>query len=213
MQFAFTLIVFVVFLGFLALFHVPLIWRWGRSRRFWNAAEYVWLGIAGLGLYAAAGEAFRSMNASQYDFLKMRRDVSLETARSGARNGVSLFTRYFEYDKFKDESLKGEYKMAGDWFSQTDVALQEPLNTVSLARYYDVNSRRWEESRLVKELKDQTMHDIARFLDDNRALQHVAPDHGRSETERDLLMLYPWLLGIALSLRIAKTTFQTFFAS
>lgn len=201
----------LTFVGCLVLFHFLLV-RWLKLGKVaWKRTEYIWLGFAALGLLGAAAEARRFVAQNQLDTATIAANAAYEQLRRHVEFGMGpYFCRRFtrsEYSPRNLDEIQKEFDLACRWYTYLNGQLlptampnfppfdfDKPnyLATVSdssLTRYFS------EFDSLGKHYRDAA-----------NKVSILKKQAERSHAEGGLIVIAPFLLAVALALRITKTT-------
>jgi hypothetical protein len=209
------LVVLAIFVGSLFAFDVVLV-RWLKlSKIAWKHVDYIWLGFAALGLFGSVSQVRMASATGQLDMYEARAMHSFESVR----NSVTLYAsspgaicRTFvrtEYSPPPDElqRIQSEFDTTCAWVKQMNKSLSKhdmsppkPVDRTTLPSRPNVTVNMLKEIYLSLDNQfgyfDQSMEDFETIHEASK----------KSSMETLLVFLSPFLLAIALALRITKVT-------
>jgi hypothetical protein len=200
-------VVFGVFAFLLILFDLTLV-RWARlSSSSWKIVDYIWLGFAALGLFSAAAQVRALAATNQISMFQQRAAVG----SSHLRGLVTLLeSRPGPLCRTFPRSLEGvqqEYDQACEWFDHLGSAIlrelpmpPKPISAASLPSRPDASI---DDLNVII---DGFYRQLESYNQDVEALLAVYNATQRSDFEDQLIYLGPFLLALALALRISKVT-------
>lgn len=214
-----------LFIFSLALFHTLLLsQRIRRSGIFWHVVDYLWLTTAAVALAFASVEVQRSRLNSLAD--EKRTDARVELNR--VRMHASHIWEILQGERDKDGGRKGI-----DWFKKVSDELEMGLDgfrwEIFVSQNYDdlIRKREFPEDRtryvlnptwadykfdlesanptLMKEatLVVRELNDVS---NEKNEIYKIETELKSTETEKGIKFTWPWILCLALSLRITKVT-------
>ena len=199
---------FVILLGFVVFFHVILIvWR-PLSAVGWKTVDYWWLSFAALGLIAAAGEVRRLRSPFGIDVARARAGVALWLVRMSADPQMHclVFTRT-DVSPPDLDSVQAEQDRFCAWVRQ--IANETPDSLVSSSTATALDSipepPELKDPGLVRDAK-AILARIANLYDANQTWISAEGRAKRYGLETTMVVLSPWLIALALGLRITKVT-------
>lgn len=205
--------VFGAFGVFLIIFHLILVPR--LKVQAWKVVEYIWLGFAALGLFGAVEQVREIAARDQISMFQQRATVALSTLRSLVTIYQSnpgpvcrTFTRS-EYSPPQEEfeKIQREYNEACAWFKQ--VVSTIPAEVPMPPRLIEWASVLQGANFSLGDLKDiiRGIHQQVDYYNGRVGdLLTVYNATQRTTLEETLVFLGPFLLAIALALRITKVT-------
>jgi tetrahydromethanopterin S-methyltransferase subunit F len=188
-----------------------LMWMIGRNKRFWTQVDYFWLGAAALALVTATGSVRQSMARDREWWDRVPLDAELDGARSWAASSL----RFFETSAFvttepsnaKEAEVARQFKSAGDFYRDVVAALQtgrESRPWLELSKRPFLNTA--ASDTVVEQDLRHLRRIIARLTELDSRLASTRAAAQPSGLEGLYLMVWPWLLSVALALRITKVT-------
>lgn len=203
--------VLLVFLAFLLAFHAVLVWLFPQSQSFWRKVDYVWLSFALLGVLGAVGANSELVANAKLDREKFYLQISLRNLAeiSEVASSDVVCRKLGDGEPYATPSEMAERQKGYDyqcqWFSglkgyfeRSEKEILEkvepegesgPLPTGGVSEY----------NRMFREQIDS--HNAA--VSDALKLRDRAGPTFFSET---LLFFGPFLIAVALALRITKVT-------
>ena len=209
------LVVLGLFGGCLLAFDVVLV-RWLKlSKVAWKRVDYICLGFGAIGLLGAVAQVRMESASAQLDMYEGRAVHNFESVKyfvGSYASSPGAICRAFvrsEYSPPPDEfqRAQNEYNVACAWMKQMNEALakhvaspQKSIDRTSLPSRPNVS--------------DNMLKDIFRSVDDqfgyfDQSMEDLVIIRVKSEytyTEKLLVFLAPFLLAIALAIRITKVT-------
>ncbi|HKO95729.1 MAG TPA: hypothetical protein VJU86_01975 [Pyrinomonadaceae bacterium] len=190
---------------------------------FWHVVDYVWLGAAGVALIFAAIDVQRLRLSTQIDDKRATARGELNKVRMSASHVASIF--HGQHDKdggqkgiewFKKLASELEFGHEsfrwGIFLSQNynDLLIGEPEPGVNPSRY--VTNRLWDSYRIDPVNTHPVLIERARRLVqelDNlskKDLEILRLEQELKSTDTSFKLQWPWLLALALALRLTKVT-------
>lgn len=208
-------VVLGVFGGFLLAFDLVLV-RWlTLSKVAWKRMDYVWLSLGVLGLLSAAAEVRMASASAQLDMHENRALAAFDSVKALVAvyaSSPGAICRTFvrsEYSPPPDEFRKtqAEYDAACAWVKELSEALSKhaaaPPQSIVPA---SLPSRPNVSDGALNDMFAGLDHQF-RYLDrDMASLGALRENSKRTFTEEQFVDLGPFLLAIALAIRITKVT-------
>ena len=208
-------VVLSVFIFFLVIFHLILV-RWIKlSSKAWKKVDYVWLGFAALGLFAAVEQVRVLYATNQIDMFQDRATSSLNFTKDIVRQLASTpgaVCRTFVRSEVSPpqqefERLQQEYNQVCDWLQGLEQKLPSEVSTPPISINPDVFS---PLPNLSDSVLKQTIDIFFKQIDNyNQAAEELRQVYiATQRTTRDLILVFfgPFLLAFAIALRITKVT-------
>lgn len=210
----------IVFLVSLILFHA-LIFLGRTNRQFWVKIDYIWISLGFLGIIGINRDIRQQFNDRQVATSKYLIDWQYDEAIKNAEQFKSFYdpkTTNFQYEIFQDKSAVTAYTNAAIWYGnltdslkkyRTEVLEQDNFVSVKIIKKYSDNfpfsKNKFPEMTGVKGCVDVYINEIDKQAD---IINKIREDESNSEWEFFLKLLSPWLLAIAIALRLSKVTAQ-----
>jgi len=202
-----TLIAFLVALG---IAHIIMLF-FKNKPRFWVAVDYVWLSVAALGLIWATADA-RILLASNYiSYDRGMFNSGMECARHYAKYSQDYYVNYnFSLWPNTPEmnKKKAQYRSAADWFTKAGTILKEDAEKSDswndfLENHGEIGA---DEDRSIALEKDLVLGAIRDTLRARESLRNRLQEMRLTTGEQVLKVFSPFILIIALAIRITKVT-------
>jgi hypothetical protein len=201
--------VFMMFIVFLVLSHL-LVFPFKQSKKTWKIIDYMWLGIAMLGLFPLASDV-RIVTAESWVSAEEARAInSLERFRefylSPERTHLCMIFVKSEFSPDDFEELQRQRTLSCDWSKAVAKVLLK-INPKELPplEIDDFPVPTFEEAYFLETVEDVELR--VKWYNENRdkALKTITL-LSKTEFEKTMFYLSPFLLCLALALRIAKVT-------
>ena len=207
--------VIAVFVGLLLAFDIVLV-RWMKLGKVaWKRVDYIWLGFGALGLISAVAQVRTASASAQVGMYEQRAAIALESVKSLTQLYASepgAICRTFvrsdlspPADEF--QRAQAEYNMTCAWAKQTTVALEHsttsplvPIDRQALPPRPNVSDG------ALKDMFRGLDHQLAYFDQSMKEFEELRDSIKRTSTEEGLVYLGPFLLAVALAIRITKVT-------
>jgi len=202
---------FMVFGGSLLAFHLMFVWPRNLTKRGWKVVDYFWLGVGLLGVIGSAGVGRQAIAENVLSTARGRVDFFASEVQSALRFGTSgAICRRFVRTEFSPpqaefDRLQREFDAQCAWFTQalerlkaSPFAKRERLSFDDLDGPPPVGADRWTSAH-ARETVDRYNGIVAE-------LERLSRDATRTDLELTLIIVGPFLLVVALALRIAKVT-------
>jgi hypothetical protein len=202
------LIALAILAVFTLLFHIALVHFWPLSSRGWKKADYWWLGMAALGLVTATGEVRRLRARADILIAEARADDALHQLKSSAdpQRHCRRYKRS-EYSPANFDSLQAQRGRLCTWVGTFVSELPDSFS--SPAALIGLDSLLPDSTVTEPLLQNDVDEIVVRTIDMLSALdnwQTVLQRGERSGLEVTTMSLSPFLLALALGLRITKVT-------
>lgn len=200
----------VIVIACLAAAH-GLMWVVGPSKRFWTKIDYLWLGAAALGLITATGAVRATLAGNDEPSARIRFGAELDHAKWWARTSLS----YFETSVFlttapandRDAATATAVREAADFYRTVVADLDRESATQPWLR---ISSSSFVMNRATDPMVEQDLVHLRRTLatlqEAYEALDATRNAMQPTTLETVYIMLWPWLLSVALALRVAKVS-------
>ncbi len=197
-----------VFFCSLVIFHVAFVRVLKLRAVTWKKLDYVWLGIAALGLLGAASEVRRTAAADQlsnqrsilnWAYDDLRREVGFMSGAAVCRHFVRT-----DYSGADFDAMQREYDAVCEFAKQLSTRLPaEPPPDLEALRLGD---RPKTTDVILRYVFAGLDRESGSYLHARRALDQTVAASQRTVGEKTLGVLGPLLLAIALALRITKVS-------
>lgn len=200
----------IAFLVALSIAHVIMLF-FKNKPRFWVAVDYVWLGVASLGLIWATADA-RILLASYYlSYDRGRFNSETELARHYAKYSQDYFVNYnFSLWPNTPEmnKRKRQYRPAADWFTEAVTILKKDADKSDswndfIENHGEIGA---DEDTIIASDKNRILGAIRDTLRARESLRNRLKEMRLTTGEEVLKVFSPFILIIALAIRITKVT-------
>jgi hypothetical protein len=200
-----------VFVLALVVCHVVLVYsRWQLSKENWKRVDYIWLTMTFISIIGLVSQSRQMLSTTYIPFAANQvrfhqQDIDRDLTDSAHLNCDFRFTKTPNSPPDFDESIQ----QMGEYCAQLR-SLQRTLGPSLTARQkidYDVS--RDTEYPLAYDFSNQRARlksDVESFNRNIEILQDLQKATGRSEAEQILVLFAPFLIALALALRITKVT-------
>ena len=203
--------IFAVFVSSLVVFHLMFVWPRNLTKRGWKVVDYFWLGVGLLGVIGSVGIGRQAIAENLLTTARARVNFFASEVESALRFGTSgAICRRFVRTEFSPppeefDRLQREFDAQCAWFTQaierlkaSPLAKREPLRFEDLGGSPPVGADRWTS--------EHAHETVSRYNAAVAELERLSHDAKRTDLELALLIVGPFLLVVALALRIAKVT-------
>jgi hypothetical protein len=203
--------IFGVFVGALLVFHLILVWPRNLTRRSWKIVDYVWLGTGLLGVIGSAGVGRQAVAEGLLATARTLIESFAADVESDLRFGMSdaVCRRFTRTEASPPESefqrIQREFDAQCAWFRHAAASLKtspfpkrETVQFYYLGGFPPEGGLDWASKRLVETL--------GRYNAAVAQHERLSRDARRTDLELTLIVVGPFLLVIALALRIAKVS-------
>lgn len=199
------------FVAWLAVLHVVLVLWKPLTKRGWKQVDYVWLATAFLGILASVGSARQLVTESMYNVAAYRLDGAAESVTewvdAGRSEGICReFVRSEHSPPPEDfERAQREYDRLCAWFRAASQHVDSVLATgesISLAQLGGSPPPTGADQWYVETLAEAVVDYNAVLASRAELADAAAPSNAESE----LVIMGPYLLAVALALRITKVS-------
>ena len=203
-----ALYLFGVFLAALLTFDVVFVRIWKLGKIGWKRVDYVWLGVAAIGLFGAAAEVRRMVSANVVEVRKARQIAAYSALRNHVRfmTGIVVcgtFVRSEDSPTNLNE-LQREHDEICRFASRLYKALPpEPPDTLKQEQF---RNRPGANSRILLEILSELDESLATYIATERVVAETVAARERTVGEVTFVVAWPLLLAVALALRITKVT-------
>lgn len=202
--------VLCMFLLLLVLSHLFFVYPKNLSKRAWKKVDYIWLGVAAIGLLSIASDV-RVATAKNW--------FEMEEARAiGSLRRIIKFYPTPENTYLCFQFIKGEYSSDGfeEFQHQHDLRcnwlkkVSEVLKELDVEKLPELSIQSFPIPNFDKEYLFETVRtlekDIGWYQEDRRQALETKSLLSQTDLEKNLFYFSPFLLCLALALRIAKVT-------
>ena len=202
---------FTVFVGSLLTFHLMFVWPRNLTRRGWKVVDYFWLAAGLLGVVGSAGVGRQAIAENLLTTARARVEFFASEVESALRFGTSgAICRRFVRTEFSPpqaefDRLQLEFDAQCAWFTQaierlnaSPLAKRQPLSFEDLGGPPPVGADHWASTH--------ARETLARYNAVVAELERLSRDSKRTDLESALIIAGPFLLVVALAVRIAKVT-------
>jgi hypothetical protein len=202
-------VTFTVFFVMLLLFHLWML-RIGKRPRLWKKIDYVWLSAVVLSLIGATAEVRKFIADNTSSMYEQRFQSTLEFAQYYVNSSRDYYLR-LDYSKWEPTE---ENKIAEMAFREAGQRLTYAASKLT----ENPDSRPWKEllnspqilgstqNRIVMQDEEIIRRNLSMLDETYEQFLTNRKERGRSEWEKIILVFLPWLLSMALALRITKVT-------
>lgn len=204
-------VVFIIFIVALFLFH-GLLFTTFSTRRFWIAVDYIWIGLAFIGVLSRSIDIRKEQ--AKADVEQQQNDLSGVYMRTlGQVNFLHGYYHPFEMD---EDTTMHQQHQPGDWYESFKTMLLENHDNIlikhdssSWNKIYALN-REFVPSASADETEMKLPLNLElKILDDK--LEKINTDQlniHETHFEKTLFSFAPLMLAVAIALRLAKVTFE-----
>lgn len=199
-------ITLVVFVLASSVMHI-LVWRKVGRKKFWLIIDYIWLGVAAMALIGATADVRKTFSRNKLSlaeiYLSATKDRALDCARSEATYFVGVDFSQWKYNLDRIP----QYQQAAEWYTTAANALEQGETSDAWRDFMHerFNEDLGDDPVIVQSKRSMAM--FIRHMDDAKAdVEQLHTDTGSTEFEDIRLALYPWLLAVALAIRISKVS-------
>lgn len=196
---------FVIFLAWLAVFHLTLVWPRNLSTRGWKFVDYIWVSVALLGLFAAVATTRKTTAEGLIYLAEGRVEAEKGFLRSALNAGAVC--RTFSRTEFSPPEpeynrLQKGFEEQCHWFKQANEKLAESLALKEVIRpeVLNVPPPRFGDDFPVTQF-EQT---LSRYNEAVVEFDSLNAATGSTDLERLLILFGPLFFAIAIALRLAK---------
>ena len=203
--------VFMVFVGSLVAFHLMFVWPRNLTKRGWKVIDYVWLGTALLGVIGSVGVGRQAIAQNLLTTAHALVESFASEIESALRFGTSgAICRRFVLSEFSPpqaefDRIQREFDAQCAWFTQAIEKLKtspfpkrQPLKLEDLGGSPPEGADDWTSTH-IRATVNRYNAAVAQF-------ERLSEDTRRTDLELTLIVVGPFLLVVALALRIAKVT-------
>ncbi len=203
--------VLVTFLLLLAILHIWLVWLTPLTKIAWKRVDYVWLGSAFLGVILGVGTIRQEIASGQLVLGVGRLETAAQIVELGLQGGTGpgLCRTFVGTDNSPppDESEQSQRQLDEwcEWFrsavgrlGETSLDRREPLDLVAEFGNPPAEGPRWPLEGLENA--------VNRYNSVVEEVQQLVDSAARNRLEQVLAFLGPYLLALAIALRITKVS-------
>lgn len=202
------ILMFAIFVALLIAFHLLLIKLRPLGKNGWKKVDYIWLGVAALGILGTAGALRRELASRFVDTAEIRARFSYDFARyqmtnlSGPAVCQTFIKSEFSPPNFEERQEESNRVCEFGRGALNRIPEQMPKES----SFPDFG--KWPEVKddLLREMFSQIDQAIDRYRVSRNTLDRLRYDARNSSLDDSLLFLSPYLFAIALALRITKVT-------
>lgn len=195
-------ITLAVFFTALFVAHVAFV-MWKRSRKFWLIIDYAWLSVAGLALISATAQVRQLRATWEQNMLQEDIPGRKEMAFNNAMIYERLYREGFPYDTWQNRELVSKFRAAAKWFQAEAEAIKSDAYEDFLKAHGQIPT---DDPPDLAAIKRQTIGYVQQVINLRKRETAAKVAAERSDSEQALFMLTPWIVAIALALRISKIT-------
>lgn len=192
----------------LLIFHVALIKIWRLDKIDWKKVDYIWLGVAALGLLSATGEVRRLVATG----MSFREEAYMHAAYGRVLDQAAFMStapgaicRIFVRSEFSPENLD-KVQEEFDRICNYGKALAKALPPEPSEDQLRLPSRPRVKDAMLLEVLGRLDYALEDYTEAKRRLKLVEAAKDQTGAELSLVALSPLLLSIALAIRITKVT-------
>lgn len=204
---------FCLFGFFLLFFHIWLVFWRPIGDIGWKRVDYVWLGVAAIGLIGQSAQVRQHWYANAYDMSGYRVEGTLSSLKHRANFSIGpaicrTFTKT-EYSPKNFDQIQAEYNFACAEFARMTKEVRS-VNEERNIGFLDLLDTSATRKKLTDTILIETLTNLDKahqeFID---ALKERSDAKYKTQTTNNefvLIVFSPFLLMLALALRIAKVT-------
>jgi hypothetical protein len=205
-----------VFAGLLVALDLLLV-RWLRLGKVsWKRMDYIWLGFGALGLLGAVAQVRMESASAQLDMYEKRAIVAFDSVKSLVEvyaSNPGPICRTFVRSEFSPppdefQRIQNEYNTACEWVKQVSEALKTHATSPPrpIDRASPLPPRPQVSDGALKGMFRGLDRQLAYFDQNIQAFEALRQKSKRTPTEETFVYIGPFLLAIALAIRITKVT-------
>lgn len=199
-----------VFVVFLAIFHGLFLFLFPLSKIGWKAVDYIWLAAASISIIAATAEVRKTTAAGYREIVQNHLKDDLNAVRSFAASYATGSTFCSPRTKAASsppnfDAIVAEQQASCAWFA----GVHAFLGTIDPGHILTGDQLPAKPHYTLTDLKKIDAEFIEVGTQYNKTVMtkvNLESDAQRSHEEETLLMVAPYLLAIALALRVTKVT-------
>lgn len=205
--------VFLLFVIFLVFFHVWLVFLKPIGNIGWKVVDYIWLGVAVLGLIGQSAQVRQHWYASTNELLHYKIEATREELKRSADFSIGpAICRTFirtESSPSNLDQIQSEYNFACTEFTEItkQVRLADKSHYGGFLNLLDTSKFR---SKLTNPILIDTLENLVKahqeFMNACAEERHAKYNMQSTSAEFALIVLSPYLFMFALALRIAKVS-------
>src|SRR6266446_2498812 len=189
-----------VFSACLITFHVLFVWLWPFTKRTWNIVDYIWLGVAAVGIVGAAGTIRRQIATNYAIIAESRAQTSYDLARHQVETLTSpavcaRFTRS-EFSPPNLDVIQQEYDRICQF--GRDALKKIPVQMPKDAAFPNFGKRSEISNAMLKQIFGELDQALDRYAVARREVDRLQSDKEFSPVEDTLMFLAPMLFAVAL---------------
>lgn len=221
----------IIFFFTLVVLHLLLFTK-KTNKKFWIVSDYFWIALGFTGLIGATSEAQKILNdfvlPKSREYLAFEYQYSIDAADDFVYSHIDTSRPYdpraawlgihkAHHDSMQQINKKENYRQAVKWYrklsklltsKQSAIVNDEDFHSISDLKTYLASF-----SEAVKEPDSAILYPLAKIDTYINGIQNEAAFISRSKPANDdwrvkLKLLSPWLIAIALGLRLTKVTAQ-----
>lgn len=204
---------FGLFGAFLLFFHVWLVYWKPIGNIGWKRVDYIWLGVAVIGLVGQSAQVRQHWYATTYGISHYRVDGALKELKQRADFSIgAAICRPFvksEYSPKNFDQIQAEYKFACIEFAKITKEVRS-AGTNRDVGFLDLLDTSQIRNKLTDSILIETLSDLEsahhRFIDALKERNDAKYKTQTTSGEFVLIIFSPFLFMFALALRIAKVT-------
>ena len=204
------LIMGAILLAALILFHVFLVWigPLALSQRAWKKVDYIWLGVAAIGVIGTAGSIRREIAKNFTSEAEAHAQTTYRFARYQIQQlSEGAVCRLFVRSQFSPpnlEQVQAEYDRVCAFGK--DAIAKIPTQMPGEIAFPDFGPWPDVKNEMLKQMFSEDQRRIDEYKDERQKLEEIRRDAQYSSLDSSVLFLSPLLIAIALALRITKVT-------
>lgn len=200
----------VLLVVFILIFHYLFVWRKNLSKKAWKKVDFFWLGAAALGLISLAVDVRVNVATKWLPIEKNYAEGMLSPVYYMTNNPEqSHFCRIFTKTSLSPDNIDEidlQYQLACKWLKEVSLlikqASKDELPRISFDKFPNVN---FDDSALNEDVDylKNWLEDYQRQL---KIIDKTESAMAQSELEKFFFYIGPFLICVALALRITKVS-------
>ena len=205
--------IFGVFLLSLVAFHLVLVYWLKLGKTAWKRVDYIWLAVGALGIFAALEKPRETVARNLQEAAEERLQFTYSRVKSALAFGLgpavcTTFNSSPMLTESERANLQRGFDTACAWFKSANAVFVQPMNTPSKPiALSDLPPKPTSVPPGAPQYAFQSLTQATEdFNSQLSAVERLKALRSRTELESVLAFLAPFLIAVALALRITKVT-------
>ena len=205
-----TSAVLLCFLGAVLIFHFLLVWPRNIGKRCWKLVDYAWLSIAVLGVFGGVAANRKDAATSLRDMSSFRVAAAIDNVASAIEFGNSgAICRRFTQSEYspppdKFARIQDQYDLECAWFKAAKENMPSAIGKGEEVHLQDLGSIPPKDGDAFA--IESLTKSLARYNSSIARQRSLFAESRETRAEETLRYLGPFLIALAIALRIAKVT-------